>query len=250
MPPHIEKAIAKLHRFNHLEIGDISPLPPIHSPPKGDPCGHCGQANEPGRTFCWACYKPLKGAPPSLKEEVFTVVVNGATYRSDQPDLAAPIQRLMDRVRRDGYSPKVAAQWAAAEGKEITNASEFETRAAEKPGVSIVRVDDQVYRSDDPALPPEMRTLLDYLRTHAVTPELMERLRRAGAQVKYRPANTLSPSDGDLDFWSTVRRKTNAPAVPSPASGGLTIDSASLWKWIPRVIGAVIFLYLLKNGCR
>jgi hypothetical protein len=250
LPPHIEKAIAKLHRFNHLEIGEISTLATLPTPPTGDPCGHCGQANESDRTFCWACYKPLKGNPPPLKEDVFTVVVNGATYRSDHPHLPPPIQRLMDRVRREGYSPNVAAQWAAAEGKEIATTSEFEARAAEKPGVSIVRIDDQVYRSDDPTLPPDMRTLLDYVRTHAVTPELMERLRRAGTQVKYRPANTLSPSDGDLAFWSTVRAGTNAPTAPSFPSGNPPIHSASLWKWIPRIIGAAIFLYLLKNGCR
>lgn len=233
LPDNVEKALNKLNRFEHLEIG----AKPATAAPKPAPrsqrlCPRCAQANEPERTTCWACYKPLTAdaAPTSRKgPDDVTIVLDGKTYKSSDKDLPDDVAALIKRIQEEGYSETLLAEWRSWRAtrrspKPSERPFDVETRGEDAERdikvfkgqrVSVIRLDGKVYTSDDKNLTPEMQALFAYIDREGVTPELMESLRRHGPDVKLRPASTAMPSDGDVAFWKDVAAKS-PPAVEGP----------------------------------
>lgn len=230
LPATVKSAVGKLSRFEHLEIGQLKPQPAPAKPPDGKLlCSHCGQPNEPERETCWACFKLVRtGAPPAAREQPSSplqkpapgqeiqLVLDGVTYHSDDPKVPQDIRVLMDRIKAEGYSPALLADWRSWRATRHVQPPDTAPwaemrRAGGAPGqnveifrgqrVSVIRIDGQVYRSDDPRLPQEIKDLFGYIERNGVTPALMDILRRRGSDVKYRPATTGRPSDGDVSFW-------------------------------------------------
>ncbi|MBL8023213.1 MAG: hypothetical protein JNK54_02870 [Elusimicrobia bacterium] len=248
LPRELQNAIKKMGRFSHLEIGETvhTLLPPTQN---GKSCEHCSQSNEIHRTFCWACFKPLMEQSLPLKETPLTVVVNGTTYRSDQADLPPPLLRLFEQVRQKGFNQNVASQWAAQEGHTLQRSTELKTERGAGNEVSVVRIDNNVFHSDDPSLPPEIRTLLKHVQTNPVTPALMDQLRQVGEKVKYRPANTLSPSDGDINFWTSVRNPAGGAPLRTfpPLEDQKGKDTYSRWLgW--AMVGLLMFFLIFVGS--
>ncbi|MBI4679087.1 MAG: hypothetical protein HY748_16035 [Elusimicrobia bacterium] len=231
--------LPQVGRFEHLEIGEIRRAPPGPSaqaaPPGRAVCGHCGQPNEPERDTCWACYKPLSGrtgtpGKPAQRQEI-TLVIDGLTYKSADPDLPDDIRTLMDRIAQQGFSQRLLDEWRAQReeiGPEVRGAwqrtaEERRVEAFQGSRVSVIRIDGQVYLSDARDLPPRIRDLFDYIERNGVTPQLMENLRSMGQEAKVRPSTTAQPSDGDLAFWREVeaRRQREFQAARQPAEEGL-----------------------------
>lgn len=240
LPAAVRAAVEKLTRFDHLEIG------PQREPPDAAPerrastlCLRCGQANEREREVCWACAKPLterRAVPAAAVEQDITIVLDGQTYRSTDPALPEDVKTLIARIRKEGYSPELLADWRSWRATRRSH----EPRTAREAGViddhrgedeeegvkvfrgqrvSVIRLDGKVYTSDDPGLSDEMKVLFQYIEDHGVTPELMDTLRARGRRVKYRPPTTAAPSDGDLAFWRAAARED---------PGSLELKSAEL----------------------
>src|SRR5262249_9175109 len=99
LPEEVQRALGGLKRFENLEIGAAKPAP--EEPPGRLLCLLCGQPNEVERTTCWACFKPLRSAPPAPKQAAaaqdITLVLDGTTYKSSDPELPSDIRVLMDR---------------------------------------------------------------------------------------------------------------------------------------------------------
>lgn len=281
LPVDVKNALSQLNRFEHLEIGGLKAIPPPQ-PRAADKalCLHCGQPNEKGRETCWACYRFIgvkeKPATGSSEQEI-TLVLDGTTYRSIDPDLPPDIKVLMDRIRKEGYNPELLTQWRSWRAtRNIPPPKErpFDPRADQPGGeegrvddpsgdirvfkgqrVSVIRMDGAVYTSDDPKLTPELRQLFDYIERNGVTPALMEYLRQFGKKVKYRPATTATPSDGDVAFWDHVNASAGAPrAGPAPSetddAGARQAEIASAqalyWSaWGRMALSVVIFFGLL-----
>lgn len=232
LPAKVKEAVAHINRFSSLEIGELpraaapAPAPAPAAAPAPAPaipalspagerrlCRHCGQQNELQRETCWACFKRLGEEAAKAAPAGFTLVLDGVTYRSDAPDLPDDIRELMSRIEKRGYSEKLLSEWR--EWRAVRNRDRL--RQAEALGrdikvfkgqrVSVIRIDDRVYTSDDPNLSPELKEIFAYIDAHGVTPVLMEHLRGRGETAKFRPATTAYPSDGDVDFWKNVQPK-------------------------------------------
>jgi len=237
LPENVKTAIADIDRFEHLEIGQIHPVGALPAPaPAAEGqiiCGHCGQYNEPGRDLCWACFKPLKAAPApqsaSDAGQEIDLVIDGSTYKSTDRDLPPDIGVLIDRIRKEGYSQELLVQWRNWRATRHVNmlpersfdrgstpGSDVEAFKGER--VSVIRIDGKVYHSDDKDLPPQLKTVFDYIEKYGVTPDLMEHLRQYGDRVKFRPHTTGVPSDGDISFWNDVNSSSD-PCKTMP--GGL-----------------------------
>lgn len=224
IPLRVQNAIARISRFDQLEIGDMKPSGASARASERRLCRYCHQANEEVRDVCWACWKPLReDAPESSKpapEQEVAVVIDGATYRSSDPRLPPDIAILIERIRREGYSDAMFSQWQRDVQRKIPAPAESAAPPTPAPGVgpeervqawrgqrvSILRIDGKLYKSDDPNLPPDIKELLDYIERDGVSPPLMQHLRLYGTKVKYRPIATVQPSDGDMNFWGEVRK--------------------------------------------
>jgi hypothetical protein len=219
LPPSIKAAISKLNRFENLEIGDNKPV--LSGSATGRIlCMHCGQANEAGREHCWACFKPP--APPQdpaiakpAPDQEIAVVLNGTAYRSTDPNLPEDVRVLMEWIRREGYSEALLEKWqkwlssrdtASPQASRDVIPPAADVQAWRGQRVSILRMDGKVYRSDDADLPPEIKEILGYIEQDGVTPALLQHLRLYGTIVKYRPASSPMPSDGDMHFWGDMKK--------------------------------------------
>lgn len=236
LPRGVHDALAHLARFEALEIGtakmpvapasSAAPTPskpaPAPAAASGVPCVHCGQANEPQRETCWACYRYVgikAGARGHQKaQDDITIVLDGLTYRSSDQNLPDDVRELMNRIRKRGFSQELLAEWR--QWRAVRNvpapAADDDDRVKVFQGqrVSVIRLDGKVYTSDDPDLSQDLRALFAYIEAHGVTPALMERLGAMG-QVKVRPPTTAYPSDGDVDFWNQVK-KSSPERPPAP----------------------------------
>jgi hypothetical protein len=229
LPDSVKAAIDQLTRFDHLEIGQLKSG---GAAPTVDRilCPKCSQVNERERTVCWACFKPLKppteAAPPKpAQDQPVHLVLNGVHYQENDPSLPADIRLLIQRIRKEGYSPALVADWQKQTKAQITSApvtSQDEPTTPPLFGdgriqvfkgqrISILRLDGKLYKSDDPALPPEIQELFAYIDQEGVTPALLQHLRLYGTKVRFRPMNTGMPSDGDLDFWDAAKRAFGNP---------------------------------------
>ena len=229
LPTDLKAAIEQLSRFEHLEIGLLeaeprteAPILPALPPMERVACPHCGQLNEKARELCWACHRFVgaraAGGPVQAPQEI-VLVLDGVTYKSDDPGLPQDIQALMDRIRRRGYSQELLAEWRSWRATRNANLAPARPFPEEAPApeakvevfrgqrVSVIRLDGKVYLSDDPNLTPEFRRLFAYIEENGVTPALMEQLRLFGSKVKYRPSVTADPSDGDLRFWQDAKER-------------------------------------------
>lgn len=236
LPEDVKAAVPNIQRFERLEIGELRAEPA--AAPAGEShflCRHCGKANEKARTTCWGCSKPLgekaPAAPKGPAQPVdVTLVLDGFTYRSTDKDLPEDVRELMLRINRSGYSEALLAQWRVWRARKRTvppvaheqppsTPSEYQEpipdlappagaedniKVFKGQRVSVIRIDEKVYTSDDKDLTPELKDFFRYIDEHGVTPALMEHLRAQGKNVKFRPANTASPSDGDVAFWKHV----------------------------------------------
>ena len=261
LPDNVKEAISRLSRFQALEIGasaspasaqpnaakpvSVEPAPasssadPSHAVQKV-PCVHCGQLNEAGRETCWACYRfvRVKAPPPQTLRDPneITLVLDGVTYTSGQPDLPDDIAELMRRIKKNGYSQQLLAdwrQWRVTRHTQPPPTRDFEPSPENTAGsddslgikvfrgqrVSVIRLDGKVYTSDDPSLSAELKALFQYIDAHGVTPALMEHLRQLGG-VKLRPPTTAYPSDGDVAFWNSVQQSRQAAGGPSEDLAG------------------------------
>lgn len=216
-------------RFARLEIGELTASPPTPSsvppiaisdqrmkPAAGTLCSHCGQANEEVRDYCWACLKTLKAVQPptSNTEDVVTIVLNGVTYNSSDPGLPQDVQTLMRWIQKYGYSEKLLKQWQdwrqTRSVPKVSQAGSRRVSAFRGDRVTVLRLDDKVYLSDQPDLPPDIQALMERIQRDGVTPELLQDLRQRGP-VQFRPENTPLPSDGDVHFWNHVSKIRKAP---------------------------------------
>ncbi len=265
LPGPVRDAVSRLDRFEHLEIAPAGPDPAgtaaCRPPGGGSPaprkrlCHRCGQANEPERTTCWACFKPLdapKAAGKSAPPDDITVVIDGATYRSSDPNLPDDVAELIRRIRAHGYSPELLAQWRSWR---VTRHEAPLPQRPFEPGpaaqsddvnvfrgqrVNVIRIDGRVFTSDDPNAPPELKELFGYIDRNGVTPALMDLLRQYG-RAKYRPATTAAPSDGDLAFWREVNAAGGQSSAPPPAPGPLRDARA---RDVALAVAAALFLLL------
>lgn len=256
LPKEVQDALSRLSRFQALEIGATPKAPPAPaaapsepSAPPGPvtadkvPCVHCGQLNEKARETCWACYRFVRvKAPPqqSLRDpDDITLVLDGITYTSNQPNLPADVRELFTRIHKSGYSQQLLADWRAwradhgfsparapaapppapvqppprREGESTGSDEALGIKVFRGQRVSVIRLDGKVFSSDDPNLTPELKQLFAYLDSHGVTPALMDYLRQMGG-VKLRPPTTAFPSDGDLAFWDSVQQSRHGRHSP------------------------------------
>lgn len=216
LPPALQKALSRIQRFDHLEIGDLE----MNVSQEVDRilCGHCGQYNEKVRTHCWACYRWVgEKAPPPGPRPDMELILDGKRYHSSDADLPEDVRVLMDWIQRDGYSSALLAkwrQWRATRNQAIYRAKSLETPSSESvkndvqvfrgQRVSVITINGKRYMSLDKDLPPDIKALFDHLAENEVTPELMDHLRTFGTKVKYRPPTTPTPTDGDVSFWDSV----------------------------------------------
>jgi hypothetical protein len=210
LPSTVKSAVGLMGRFDNLEIAGAPVAPP--PPAIGRvPCHHCGQANEPTTEHCWACRRCVRGKDEDAGKvrQPFSILLNGKTVHSEDPTLPPLVRRLIEDIRRDGVTPADASEWVRRQEKALPS-------TLGSAGVVAVKIDGRLHRSDDPATPPELRTLMDHVARHGITPELMEDLRRQGHKVKFRPTTTLAPTDGDENFWRDERVQdiANAPTDP------------------------------------
>jgi hypothetical protein len=220
LPENVRAAIAKLNRFSHLEIGGLKSAPPVAPGPVAVErrlCPHCNQANEKGRLTCWACYRPLDAPAEARKPDPgqdVELVLDGVSYQSNDPELPPDIRALIGRIRLEGYSRQLLADWQSwravrnvpgrAQTKFDMDGVRERVEVVDGRYVDVIRIDNVVYRSDDPALSAELKEIFAYIDREGVTPALMQHLRLYGPKVKFRPASTVTPSDGDIDFWKSV----------------------------------------------
>lgn len=235
LPASVKKALSKMDRFGHLEIGELKSeqVSPKAAPAATDRvlCSHCGQPNEPLRDICWACYKPLKAETPSKPEpdQDIQLILDGTTYKSSDANVPHDIRMLMDRIREEGYSEELLREWREWRSTRNTplpterpfeSAPAHDASAVKGQRISVLRIDGKVYQSDDPKLSPEIRELFDHIEKNGVTPELLNHLRQHGDKVKFRPHTTPQPSDGDIDFWRSVGERTlDTLTTPLPTGG-------------------------------
>lgn len=208
-----------ISRFEYLEIGDpvLGAAPPV-APPSGRTfCPHCGQANEPARETCWACCRWLtpSAAPLPAAEAPLEIVLDGRSYRSDDPAVPEDIQRLIQRIQKEGYSQKLLGEWRQWRATRKAGlfkedpAAYADVKLFRGQRVRVLRIDGKTYTSDMKDLPPDVKSLFDYLEKNDVTPELMDHLRRFGTKVKFRPGTTADPSDGEVSFWKAAKELLN-----------------------------------------
>lgn len=216
VPASLQKTLTRLQRFDHLEIGDLE-MNVTHEVDRVL-CSHCGQYNEKVRTHCWACYRWVgENAPPPTPRPDLELILDGKSYHSADPDLPEDVRVLMDWIQRDGYSQELLAkwrQWRATRNQAIYRARSADSFSDEETKndvhvfrgqrVSVITINGKRYMSLDKDLPPDIKSLFDYLAQNEVTPELMDHLRTYGTKVKYRPPTTSTPTDGDVSFWKTV----------------------------------------------
>ncbi|MBI5622952.1 MAG: hypothetical protein HY924_04150 [Elusimicrobia bacterium] len=242
-----EDGLPQVGRFEHLEIGQIrKPLPATQSAPAPERtvCGHCGQVNEPERQTCWACYKALgpQGGSQARKPQgtkpqpgagqEITLVIDGLTYSSTDPNLPPDIASLMGRIKTEGFSPGLLDEWreqrAASPGAGTQEVrAESRVEAFQGSRVSVIKLDGRVFLSDAPDLPPRIRDLFAYIDRNGVTPELMENLRAMG-DARLRPSTTAAPSDGDLAFWREVEENRRQERTAEPPAAGAS-DAVMSW---------------------
>lgn len=239
LPPAAKDAVPNLQRFERLEIGELR-SEPAEVPPGESHflCRHCGKGNERLRETCWACHKklgekerPARARGPMQPQDI-TLVLDGFTYRSTDKDLPDDVRELMVRINTSGYSEALLTEWRAWRARKRTGPPPPAPEPQEPPPlsdyqapipdlapaapandnvkvfkgqrVSVIRIDDKVYTSDDKDLTPELKEFFRYIDEHGVTPALMDHLRAQGKNVKFRPSTTNSPSDGDVAFWKQV----------------------------------------------
>ncbi len=220
LPDNLKTAISRLTRFETLEIaGAHLANTAVVTPIERILCPFCGQANEKGRDLCWACYKHLvatTNATPADDQEV-CVVLDGVSYRSNDPNLPPDIVDLIGRIRKKGYSPELLKQWqnerVAARRISPAAASLMPTyprpdrvEAFQGQRVTVLRLDGVLYKSDDANLPPAIVEIFSFIEKEGITPALMQHLRLYGTKVKYRPISIHQPSDGDLSFWDATKK--------------------------------------------
>ncbi|MBI4375533.1 MAG: hypothetical protein HY549_03695 [Elusimicrobia bacterium] len=269
LPEQLKAAVSHLPRFDHLEIGQLPPRPePSRDAPSDrTPCAHCGQLNEAERQICWACFKYVRApSPASLpKNEELTIVIDGKTYRAGDPSTPHDIKMLMDRIQKEGYSTELLAQWRSWRatrnvefGKGDARRSDSDVNVFRGQRVTVIRIDGRMFKSDDPNLSPELKQVFQYIDQHGVTQSLMDCLRRYGDKVKFRPADTPDPSDGELDFWRQVNDKMSAQAQAALALGQAALEArAGFWRWLDwnsrrwLLVGVVLYLlWLLLSATR
>ncbi|MBI3549565.1 MAG: hypothetical protein HY078_11045 [Elusimicrobia bacterium] len=209
-------------------------------------CVHCSQSNEKEREICWACHRwiRVKGnreVDGSLEDIV--VVLDGITYRSKDKNVPADVRALMEEIRVKSYSPQLLAEWQRRRRKPADSVpiEGLTSQPGEAAGrvvsgnvevfqgnrVTVIRIDKMVYRSDDPNARPEMMQLFKYIEDKGVTPALMEYLRQFGSKVKYRPSDTVAPTDGDVDFWKNAApRDLAAPRSLESIESERTLEDA------------------------
>jgi hypothetical protein len=259
LPGNVKEALSNLGRFDHLEIGALPPKPaPQAHVEERILCTHCGQPNEKARQTCWACFQPLgpeaaKPAPKGPKD--ITIVLDGITYRSSDPNLPADLRVLMDQIHEKGYSEELLAQWRTwrATRNEPNTAPSYPDPAlvpVENRGKdpltgnevfkgqrsSVIRLDGKVYTSDDTNIAPEIKELFGYIEAHGVTPALMEHLRQIGNKATVRPATTPAPSAEDLAFWKEVA-KPEIPAGPRMAVGLIMLGLVAVFVLLRFIFG-------------
>lgn len=269
LPPGVKAAVEHLNRFANLEIGELrAPGSSSAASPQRTLCRHCSQPNEPQRETCWACFKKLGADAPAQRpaEPDFTIVLDGKTYKSSDKDLPEDIRELMKRIQEKGYSEDLLVEWRnwrlTRNEARLAAQHNREVKVFKGQRVSVIRIDDKVYTSDDPNLSADFKELFAYVEKHGVTPALMEHLRGQGASAKFRPATTAQPSDGDLEFWkqAEAQMKTRRPASIEQTHDEWQLESArqrherQRWRVIGQLapIGIIAFAYVvaaLFKGC-
>ncbi|MDD5628179.1 MAG: hypothetical protein PHU21_03880 [Elusimicrobia bacterium] len=251
LPDGVRAALSKLDRFESLEIGEVAPAEPAAALPGHRVfCRHCGRSNDEDQPACWACHEPVgRGVPLSGDVAAAAdgaLVIDGVSYRPGDPDLPEDVRVLMERIRKDGWSQELLADWRAWRLGRSRRPGEAppppEVRIFKGQRVSVIRIDGKTYTSDDPGLSPQMRQLFAYLGEHGVTPGLMDCLRQVGNQARLRPGTTGCPSDGDLAFWRHVQ---TAPVPGPPPEEAEAEDApprgrfAQAKRWAPAAAAAV-----------
>jgi hypothetical protein len=222
LPASVLTALSRIERFDHLEIGEIHTRPAV--PMDRILCSHCGQYNETVRTHCWACYRWVgKNAPPPAPPGAdLELILDGKSYRSQDPKLPEDVRVLMGWIQREGYSTDLIAKWrqwratrnranpgGQEEGVPPTSPPSEDIKVFRGQRVSVITINGKMYSSLDKNNPPDLKALFDYLADNEVTPALMDHLRTYGTKVKYRPPTTLDPTDGDVSFWGKISELLN-----------------------------------------
>src|SRR5688572_29805552 len=96
LPEKLKSAIARMNRFESLEIAKTQSH--VHRAPAKEKllCPHCGQTNESERDLCWACCKPFvpKETAKPLPDQPMSIILEGMTYESSDPNLPRDIRDL------------------------------------------------------------------------------------------------------------------------------------------------------------
>ncbi|MGE5309270.1 MAG: zinc ribbon domain-containing protein, partial [Deltaproteobacteria bacterium] len=75
----------------------------------------CGALNLKERKFCWVCGRDFSLWGDSQvvpkQENIIVLTIDDQTYRSTDPDLPPGIVKLMERIRREGYSKELIDEW-------------------------------------------------------------------------------------------------------------------------------------------
>lgn len=270
LPQGVREAVEHLNRFANLEIGELrAPAPAAAASSQRILCRHCSQPNEPQRETCWACFKKLAAEAAAAQkppEPDFTIVLDGKTYKSSDKDLPEDIRELMRRIQAKGYSEDLLVEWrnwrVTRNEARLAAQHNREVKVFKGQRVSVIRIDDKVYTSDDPNLSADFKELFAYVEKNGVTPALMEHLRGQGDNAKFRPATTAHPSDGDVEFWkqAEAQMRSRAPASIGQSHDEWQLDAArqrheqQRWRVIGQLapIGIIAFAYVvaaLFKGC-
>jgi hypothetical protein len=96
----------------------------------------CGAVNLKERKNCWVCGRDFSlwgdDAVKESPENIITLNIDGAVYKSTDQNLPPGIVALMEKIRREGYSEELVNKWVQDKNDEIDlRRNETETRISD-----------------------------------------------------------------------------------------------------------------------
>jgi hypothetical protein len=164
LPEDLKRTLGNLGRFGNLELS----------------------LNDPGALECKSCrrvFEPEAKVVPAGAD--LALVLDGQTYKSNDPNLPEDIKVLMKQIREKGYTPKLVADWRS------WRATRRSRKAASEPTPSkpapVLRINGRLLRWSDPDLPDELKILFSFIAANGVTNALIAHLKELGYGINYDP---------------------------------------------------------------